>query len=115
MDTYLHELGSDEQRAKDLLRALAYGEGEGLPGWRNMDMHCDRAVRRWNEISERDLRWLLSSPAADLIQARRSAADGDEPVFRLFHAALIEYLRSPDHERDAQALLTGALLKLGSR
>ncbi|MEU3296690.1 caspase family protein, partial [Streptomyces longwoodensis] len=80
-------LGNDAQRATDLLRPLAFAQGQGLP-WE--DIWAPLA----SEISGRpytsaDLMWLRRNAGAYVVEA----TEADRSAYRLYHQALVEHLR----------------------
>lgn len=105
MDGYLDRLGADRQRAVDLLTPLAYAEGDGLP-YGELWPACAAVLAGVDPGHYRlaDLRWLLDSPAADLLQAGPTATPG----YRLYHHALADHLHHGDpteaHRRPAPAV-----------
>ena len=99
-DDYLSRFGEHETRARDLLRALAYAEGPGLPAgqlWADMASAL-AAPRRYGTD---DLAWLLDSAAGYLVE---SGDEDGQPVYRIFHQALIEHLRPQDKETQSAAM-----------
>ena len=106
-DDYLARFGDNETRARDLLRALAYAEGAGLAAdqlWAGM-AGVLAAPRRYGTD---DLAWLLDSAAGYLIE---SGGERGQPVYRIFHQALIEHLRPEVKETRRQRELMGALMR----
>jgi len=107
-DDYLARLGEeDERRAQDLLRAVAYAEGPGLPAdelWAGMASAL-AAPRRYGTD---DLAWLLDNAADYLVEA---GGEHDQPVYRIFHQALIEHLRPEEKETRRQYELVDALMR----
>ena len=104
---YLSRFGEDETRAQDLLRALAYAEGAGLPAdelWAEMAS----GLAAPHHYSCNDLAWLLDSAAGYLVE---SGDEHGQPVYRLFHQALIEHLRPEDRETQRQRVLTTVLIR----
>jgi WD40 repeat protein len=81
-------LGVDAARATDLLRPLAYAQGQGLP-WEDLWAPMASAVsgRRY---TDRDIRWLLYAAGSYIIEA---VEDG-RSAYRLYHEALAEHLRN---------------------
>ncbi|MFF1725004.1 caspase family protein [Streptomyces sviceus] len=80
-------LGNDAQRATDLLRPLAFAQGQGLP-WE--DIWAALA----SEISGRhytnaDLMWLRRNAGAYVVEA----TEAGRSAYRLYHQALVEHLR----------------------
>jgi hypothetical protein len=106
-EDYLARFGDNEARARDLLRALAYAEGAGLPAsdlWAGMATAL-AASRRYGTD---DLAWLLDSAASYLVE---SGSEHGPPVYRIFHQALIEYLRPEQKETQRQRDLVAALMR----
>ena len=96
-----------ETRARDLLRAVAYAEGTGLPAdelWAGMATAL-AAPRRYGT---EDLAWLLDSAASYLVE---SGGEHGQPVYRIFHQALIEHLRPEEKETQRQRELVKALMR----
>ena len=107
-DDYLARFGENERRARDLLRAVAYAEGTGLPAdelWAGMATAL-AAPRRYGTD---DLAWLLDSAAAYLVE---SGSEHGQPVYRIFHQALIEHLRPEGEEIQRQRELVEALIQV---
>ncbi len=105
-DDYLSRFGTDESRARDLLRAVAYAEGPGLTAdelWADMAS----ALAAPSRYSGSDLAWLLDSAAGYLME---SGAEQDQPVYRIFHQALAEHLRPEAKERRVQRQLVKVLI-----
>jgi len=106
-DDYLARFGDHENRARDLLRALAYAEGAGLPAdelWAAMAT----ALATPRRYGTDDLAWLLDSAASYLIE---SGAEHGQPVYRIFHQALIEHLRPEGKEIQRQCYLVETLMR----
>ena len=106
-DDYLTRFGNNETRARDLLRAAAYAEGTGLPAgelWAGMATAL-AAPRRYGT---EDLAWLLDSAASYLVE---SGGEQGQPVYRIFHQALIEHLRPQEKETQRQRDLVEALMR----
>jgi len=106
-EDYLGRLGDDKTQARDLLRALAYAEGSGLPAdglWADMAS----ALAKPSRYSTDDLAWLLDSATDYLIDA--DIEDG-QSVYRIFHRALLEHLRSAANETRAQDQLVTVLMR----
>ena len=106
-DDYLARFGDNETRARDLLRALAYAEGPGLAADELLVGMASvlAAPRRYGTD---DLAWLLDSAAGYVVE---SGGEHDQPVYRIFHQALIEHLRPEAKETRRQRELMGALIR----
>jgi WD40 repeat protein len=96
MRTYMNSFGAGRERIEDLLRALAYAYGEGLPAdqlWADLatvlsDSHSSYSLE--------DVRWLLENAADYLIEAVTTEG---VTHYRLYHQALADYLREPARQR----------------
>ncbi|WP_329563272.1 hypothetical protein [Kitasatospora sp. NBC_01266] len=80
-------LGEDAARAVDLLRPLAYAEGQGLP-WEDVWAPLASAVsgRRY---TDEDVLWLRRTAGSYIVEA----VEEDRSAYRLYHQALAEHLR----------------------
>lgn len=93
MASYIERLDSP-QRARDVLRPLAWAQGSGLP-WGPLWSRLASAlatlvhINETPKYSDADVQEVLNS-AGDLIV---ETVEHGEPVYRLFHEALSEYLR----------------------
>ncbi|MFF0110721.1 trypsin-like peptidase domain-containing protein [Streptomyces hirsutus] len=104
-EDYLERYGEHTRRARDLLRALAYAEGPGLPAdalWPRLA----GALATPRRYGLEDVAWLLEQAADYLIETDPT---GTEPAYRLFHQALIDHLRPEQDEARNQQRLTAAL------
>jgi hypothetical protein len=86
-DEYLARFENDETRARNLMAGLAHARGAGFTAG-ELWLRVTHIVsgRRYDIV---DLRWLLKSAAAFLIET--SDADS-EPRYRLYHQALVDML-----------------------
>jgi WD40 repeat protein len=98
MEDYLAGFGSERRRVRDLLTALAFAEGDGLPEelWPDVASAVSRTP-----YGHGDVRDLLDGRATSLVI-------GADP-YRLFHEALAEHLRAGAGARAAQARIVAAL------
>ncbi|MER7051261.1 caspase family protein [Streptomyces sp. NPDC000351] len=89
-------LGADADRARDLLRPLAYAEGQGLP-WEDIwsALATRLSGRRYND---EDLLWLQHSTGRYVVEA----TEFGHSAYRLYHQALAEHLRRDGNAREAQ-------------
>ncbi|MYX71245.1 peptidase C14 caspase catalytic subunit p20 [Streptomyces sp. SID3915] len=88
-------LGADAERARDLLVPLAYSQGAGLP-WAGVWPRLASAVAG-RAYGDEDIVWLREAAGSYVVE---SVEDGGS-VYRVYHRALIEYLREG---RDATAV-----------
>ncbi|MFD8932313.1 caspase family protein, partial [Streptomyces mirabilis] len=86
-DDLTRRLGPDAQRAADLLRPLAYAEGQGLP-WEGIWAPLASAIsgRTYNDD---DLLWLRRNAGSYVVEA----TENGRSAYRLYHQALTEHLR----------------------
>ena len=81
-------LGPDAARARDLLRPLAYAEGQGLP-WE--DIWAPLASRiSGHTYTNDDLHWLRGHAGSYVVEA----TEASRSAYRLYHQALTEHLRA---------------------
>ncbi|MFH9707157.1 AAA family ATPase [Streptomyces luteogriseus] len=87
--------GADAHRTLDLLRPLAYAQGQGLP-WEDIwaPLASEISARRY---TNHDLHRLRREAGAYVVEA---VEDG-RSVYRLYHEAMAEFLR---REQDAEAV-----------
>ncbi|MFC8515575.1 caspase family protein [Streptomyces sp. NPDC057257] len=100
----LHQrFGADAERVLDLLRPLAYAEGQGLP-WEDIwaPVASELSGRRYTND---DLLRLRREAGAYVVEA---SEDG-RSVYRLYHEAMAEYLRLGREAGDAHRAFTTTL------
>ncbi|MET7607741.1 hypothetical protein ABZS96_35910 [Streptomyces avermitilis] len=91
-DDLARRLGDDAQRAADLLRPLAYAEGQGLP-WEGIWAPLASAISG-RHYTDDDLLWLRRNAGSYVVEA----TDNGRSAYRLYHHALNEHLREDvDH------------------
>ncbi|WP_370216712.1 hypothetical protein [Kitasatospora sp. GAS1066B] len=81
-------LGPDAARAADLLRPLAYAQGQGLP-WEDLWAALAGGISG-RHYTDADISWLREKAGAYVVEA---VADG-RSAYRLYHQALAEHLRA---------------------
>jgi WD40 repeat protein len=81
-------LGQNAQRARDLLRPLAYAEGQGLP-WENIWAPLASKISG-RVYTDADLFWLREHAGSYVVEAEEAGRS----AYRLYHQALAEYLRT---------------------
>ena len=85
-------LGAEADRARDLLRPLAFAQGAGLP-WEDMWAPLSSRLSG-RDYTDEDLIWLRQQAGSYVIEAMESG----HSAYRLYHAALAEYLRQGRNE-----------------
>ncbi|KPI18792.1 peptidase C14 caspase catalytic subunit p20 [Actinobacteria bacterium OK006] len=80
-------LGDDAQRAADLLRPLAFAQGQGLP-WEDIWALAASEISG-RSYTDDDVVWLRSAAGSYVVEATES----DRSAYRLYHQALAEHLR----------------------
>ncbi|MEH0415984.1 caspase family protein [Streptomyces sp. B21-083] len=86
-DDLNQRLGPDAQRVTDLLRPLAYAEGQGLP-WEDIWAPLASAVSG-RPYTDDDLLWLRRNAGSYVVEA----TENGRSAYRLYHQALTEHLR----------------------
>lgn len=97
-------LGADAIRARDLLRPLAYARGDGLP-WEDLWAPL-ASLLAGRDYRDDDLIWLRRQAGSYVVEALESGRS----AYRLYHAALAEYLRHGQDERHLNSEFTRFLL-----
>jgi WD40 repeat protein len=103
-DTYLARFGEKETTVRDLLLPLAYAEGQGLP-WDNIWASLASALSR-RKYNDDDIRWFLENAGTFVLE---SVEDGHS-VYRLYHQALTDALRSGKKPNAVQRIFFEALM-----
>jgi WD40 repeat protein len=98
-------LQDDAARACDLLRPLAYAGGNGLP-WEDIWAPL-ASLLAGREYRDEDLIWLRRNAGSYVVEALESGRS----VYRLYHAALAEYLRHGKDERHVHGIFVTYLLR----
>ena len=96
-------LGADADRARDLLRPLAFAQGAGLP-WAGLWAPLSSRLGG-HDYTDEDLKWLIQRAGSYVVEAVESGRS----VYRLYHAALAEYLRQDCDEGRVHGLFTDFL------
>ncbi|MEH0416061.1 caspase family protein [Streptomyces sp. B21-083] len=86
-DDLVRRLGPEAQRAADLLRPLAYAEGQGLP-WEGIWAPLASAISG-RAYTDEDLLWLRRNAGSYVVEA----TENGRSAYRLYHQALTEHLR----------------------
>ncbi len=103
LDSRLREQAA---RARDLLLPLAYAQGTGLP-WEDLWPLLARALTG-SPCSSADLDWLIEAAGYYIVES--TSEDGRRSVYRLYHEALAEHLRTArDDPATDQAAIVDAL------
>jgi WD40 repeat protein len=96
-------LGPDADRARDLLRPLAFAQGAGLPWdvlWAPLSSRLGG-----HDYTDEDVKWLVRQAGSYVVEAIESGRS----VYRLYHAALAEYLRQDCDEDRVHSQFTAFL------
>jgi WD40 repeat protein len=97
-------LGADAGRARDLLRPLAFAHGAGLP-WEDLWAPL-ASLLSGRDYGDEDLVWLRRQAGSYVVEAMESGRS----VYRLYHAALVEYLRQDSDEEHFHRLFSRFLV-----
>jgi WD40 repeat protein len=105
--------GNDLMRVRDLLRALAWSEGLGLPRYTIWPEVAEALSPTGTRCGDPDVTWALNEAGWYLTEA---GEDG-QTVYRLFHQALVDYFREETGGTypSVQALLVDRLRSLAMR
>ncbi|MBD0838056.1 caspase family protein [Streptomyces sp. TRM68416] len=96
-------LGPEASRARDLLLPLAYAQGAGLP-WAGVWPRLASAITG-RPYGDEDVVWLRQAAGSYVVE---SVEDGGS-VYRVYHRALIEYLREGRDAEQVQRTVTEVL------
>ncbi|MEV0175931.1 caspase family protein [Streptomyces sp. NPDC050803] len=96
-------LGPEASRARDLLLPLAYAQGAGLP-WAGVWPRLASAITG-RPYGDEDIVWLRQAAGSYVVE---SVEDGGS-VYRVYHRALIEYLREGRDPERVQRAVTEVL------
>jgi WD40 repeat protein len=97
-------LGAAAERARDLLRPLAFAVGAGLPWESIWAPLASRLSGR--AYTDEDLIWLRRQAGSYVVEAMESGRS----VYRLYHAALAEYLRQNRDEAEVHDTFAAFLI-----
>jgi WD40 repeat protein len=96
-------LGGEAERARDLLRPLAFAAGAGLP-W---SLWAPLASKlSGHSYTNEDLTWLWDQAGSYVVEFVESGP----AVYRLYHSALAEYLRQDQVEADVHGAFASFLI-----
>ncbi|WP_208609524.1 caspase family protein [Streptomyces atriruber] len=99
-------LGPLAGRARDLLRPLAFAQGVGLP-WGGVWPRLATAISG-RTYGDEDVVWLTQTAGSYVVES----VEDDESVYRIYHRALVEYLREGRSARRVQGVVAGVLKDL---
>ncbi|QES40726.1 hypothetical protein DEJ49_06695 [Streptomyces venezuelae] len=102
-------LGPLADRARDLLRPLAFAQGVGLP-WGGVWPRLATAISG-RVYGDEDVVWLTQAAGSYVVEDIEHAEDGGS-VYRIYHRALVEYLRESRSVQRVQAVVAGVLKDL---
>jgi WD40 repeat protein len=106
MQRDLERLGADRTRARDLLLPVAFAQGVGLP-WGAVWPRLATALAG-RPYSGEDIAWLLEVAGSYLVEAEEDHGS----VYRVYHQALIDYLREGVDARAVQHTITRVLREI---
>jgi WD40 repeat protein len=106
-DQDLQRYGDDFSRVRDVLTALAWAKGDGLP-WENLWAPIATGLAGGVAYDDADVAWVIEHAGAYI---RESVEDGSS-VYRLYHAELASHLRRGVDSRTASHSVTEVMLSL---
>jgi WD40 repeat protein len=104
-EAYLARFGAKENLVRDILRPLAYAEGQGLP-WDNIWAPLASTLSD-RSYTDDDVKWVLTEAGAFVLEG----IDQGRSVYRLYHQALVDVMRKGLRIRSVNAAFTRALVK----
>ncbi|MFF4402267.1 caspase family protein [Streptomyces sp. NPDC001480] len=102
-DDLIRRLGTDAQRATDLLRPLAFAEGQGLP-WEDIWAPLASTISG-RTYTDDELLWLRRTAGSYVVEA----TENGRSAYRLYHHALAEHLREHTDPQTVHAAFTDVL------
>ncbi|QFU88458.1 caspase family protein [Amycolatopsis sp. YIM 10] len=96
-------LGADAKKVRDLLRPLAFAEGQGLP-WEDIWAAVASKVSGTG-YGDEDLLWLRRRAGSYVVEA----IEGGRSTYRLYHQALAEHLRDGTDKTAVHASIAAVL------
>ncbi|MEU2900959.1 caspase family protein [Streptomyces sp. NPDC001273] len=104
-DDLTRRLGPEAQRAADLLRPLAYAEGQGLP-WEGIWAPLASAISG-RTYTDEDLLWLRRNAGSYVVEA----TENSRSAYRLYHQALAERLREKTNDTAIHSAIVDTLIE----
>ena len=99
-------LGPNAQRAADLLRPLAYSQGQGLP-WEDVWAPLASEISQ-RPYSDEDLLWLRRTAGSYVVEA----TENGRSAYRLYHQAMAEHLQEGVEAATVHGAFTRVLTNL---
>lgn len=100
---YLARFGTDETRVRDILRPLAFAEGQGL-SWDNIWAPLASALSN-RLYTDKDIRWVLRAAGAFILVG----VEFERSVYRLYHQALADVMREGLRTREVDSIFVRVL------
>jgi WD40 repeat protein len=101
-----YRLGSDAERAAQILLPLAYAQGAGLP-WEDIWLRLADALSPEAHLAGSDLIWLRRSAGSYAVEG---LTHDERSVYRLYHRALAEHLLTGRDEQADEKRIAGVLV-----
>ncbi|MGA4867203.1 helix-turn-helix domain-containing protein [Streptomyces lavendulocolor] len=109
MEDYIARFGPESTRVRDLLRALAYAQADGLePG--DLWLAIANAVAKPQRYEVADLAWLVENADSYLIDVTKDDPRGAPARFRIYHQALADHLTQSGQRLRHQSAIVEALI-----
>jgi len=102
---YFSRFGDDEKKVRDILRALAFAEGSGLP-WDNIWTGLSSKLSQ-KDYTNDDIRWVLDHAGSFI----RESVENGRSVYRLYHQSLSDYFTQGHESEEIQNIITQALVE----
>ncbi|WP_404960475.1 AAA family ATPase [Streptomyces sp. 147326] len=91
--------GPDPARARDLLTALAWSEGNGIPARGIWEAVASALSPSGTSYGPQDVDWVLNAYGRYVVED----SDGTQAVYRLYHREFAAWLMGPDEDPDDTA------------
>ncbi|QHS63445.1 caspase family protein [Chitinophaga agri] len=104
-DLYLRRFNEHYELVRDILRPLAWSHGSGFP-WDHIWSALANAFSG-KEYHDDDIRWVINNAGSFIVET----LEFGRSVFRLYHEAMVEFLKGDMDEVAANRLIVRALVK----
>jgi WD40 repeat protein/energy-coupling factor transporter ATP-binding protein EcfA2 len=103
-ELYLQRFEENTAMVRDILRPLAWSQGLGIP-WDQIWISLANAFSG-EEYDDEDIRWVMTNAGSFIAET----LEFERSVFRLYHEAMVAFLRSDWDEVEANRIIVRALV-----
>lgn len=104
-DLYLRRFNERYEQVRDILRPLAWSHGLGIP-WDHIWSALANAFSG-KEYDDEDIRWVITNAGSFIVET----LEFERSVFRLYHEAMVEFLKGDMDEVEANRIIVRALVR----